>query len=356
MPTPDSASTDIRGDLEAAVDAEVAADAAVDQIIEKAAPEADSPQERPRGEPEEAPAKEPAEEKPARTAPISKEEPAEKEKKVPPPRSWKPFAREKWDSAPPEIKQEAIRREKEITQALQESSEARQSYQKLREIWSPHESRFRAMGASDPIQAFNFLAQSEAVLALGSQAQKAQAIANFVKTYGVDVRELDNALAQALGISQGTNGPVASSSPIGGPVRDPRLDALLGQIEQAKAQRDQQVSSAALDEIAAVENEEFFEDVRMDMADILDARANRGLHTTAEEAYNLAIRLNPDVARIIEQREEAERNRPSTARAREASSSIRPNPALREDAGQPGVNLTDDLYEAWEKVQGSRGR
>jgi len=347
MPTPDSASTDIRGDLEAALDTEEAADKAVDEIIEKAA---DTTPEEAREEPVREAREAPVE----RQRPQPREEERQPERKTPAPRSWKPDAREEWEKVPPRVQQEALRREREITQALQESSEARQNYQKLRETYQPYDVYFRQMGIQDPVGALNFLAQGWGSIALGSGPQKAAAIASLVKTYGIDVRELDNALAQTLGVSQGQG--MAPPSPIGGPVRDPRLDALLGQIEQAKTQRDQRISSAAAEEVASVENEEFFEDVRLDMADILDARANRGLRTTAEEAYNLAIRLNPDVARIIEQREEATRYGPSTARAREAASSIRPNPALREGLSQPGENMTDDIAQAWEKVQGSRGR
>ena len=354
MPAPDSGSTDIRGDLERALDTEEAADAAVDEIVEKAAPEADSPPERP-GDETEPPAKASAEERQSRPPPTPEKQTEGESRKVPPPRSWKPFAREKWDNAPPEIQQEALRREREITQALQESSEARQNYQKLREAYQPYDPYFRQMGVQDPVGALNFLTQGWAAIALGSAPQKAQAIATLVKTYGVDVRELDNALASSLGVGNQA-GMQSPGSAIGGQVRDPRLDALLGQIETAKSARDQRIAQGAVQEVAEVENYEFFEDVRRDMADILDMRANQGLRMSAEEAYNLAVRLNPDVSRIIEQREEAERNRPSTARAREASSSIRPNPALSDTGFQPGNNLSDDLYAAWEKAQGSRGR
>ena len=47
---------------------------------------------------------------------------------------------------------------------------------------------------------------------------------------------------------------------------------------------------------------EFFDDVRLTMADVMDAAAKRGIEMGLEDAYQRAIMIEPDVRKVVESR------------------------------------------------------
>jgi hypothetical protein len=236
------------------------------------------------------------------------------------PQSWKPIAREKWASIPAEIQQEVLRREKDVNIAMQESSEARQNYQRLRDVVAPYEPMLRAQNV-DPYTAINSLFQSVATLTSGAPGAKAAVVANLITHYGVDVEQIDGHLRGAPVQGQPGQPPV---------YQDPRVDQLLQQVEQAKYQREQSAMEQARAGLTEVEGLEFFMDVKDDMADILDIYAKKGVAISAKDAYNKAIWANPQVSEVLTQRREAQsaaNPNGSTQRARAAASSVKAEPA-----------------------------
>jgi hypothetical protein len=283
----------------------------------------------------EEPPKEPEAEKPPAEPPPTPEKPVVK---VRAPATWKPTAREGWDKVPSDIQQEVIRRERETALALQETAEARQTYQKLQEVIKPYEPLIRAEGV-EPIQAINNLFRTTAMLATGPAQTKAQIVAGIIKTYGVDIPTLDALLAG----QPAPNGPQQPSYQPYNPeqFRDPRLDALL---ERA----DKQMQEKAASQIAEIEGEEFFEDVREDVADILDLAAKRGVAMNARDAYNRAVSFNPEVSKVLEQRKAAA-NQVSTQRSMAAAASVRPQPAAGPVASPERKTWRDELEAAMDK-------
>lgn len=257
------------------------------------------------------------------------EPPAEAAQVPKAPASWKPEAREEWAKVPPRVRDEVMRREKEIQLALQESSEARQTAQKYREIVTPYEQMIRAEGG-EPTQAIQGLLQTAYMLRHAPMPVRAQGIARMVATFlgreGLEL--LDQHLAPL--VNPNARPPAGPAAPPQQPpqFRDPRLDELL-----ANAAREKEARAQA--ELAKIQDREFFEDVRDDMADVLEAARKRGVVMSLDEAYARAIRVNPDVARVIEQREAAGRAGSTTdaARAR-AASSVRSTPATPPKGGQ----------------------
>lgn len=264
--------------------------------------------------------------------------PAPEKPKYRPPASWKPTAREGWDKLPPDIQAEVIRREKDISTALNESAEARDTYKRFRDTVSPYEAMIRSQGA-EPIQVVGNLLRTAAQLATAPGPARAQVVADIIKTYGVDIPTLD-ALLSGQPAPQGQ--PQQWQPPDPSQFRDPRLDALLAQ-QQAMLQ---QKAAAQIEE---VEQEEFFEDVREDMADLLDVASKRGVALSARDAYNRAVLLHPEVSRVMEQRRAAATQGGATQRAMAASSSVRAQPASGVEAPKD-LDLRGALEAAFDKA------
>ena len=296
---------------------------------------------------EAAPAKEPEKAAPTEAAPAKEpEKPAEPVKA---PASFKAMAREEWGKVPPAVQQEVIRRERETAIALEQSAEARQGYQRFRETVAPYEPMLRSQGV-EPMQAVQSLLQTAAALATSPVQQRAAILAGLIQTYlpGKESLEvLDNALT---GMLQGR--PAQAVQPQA--PRDPRVDEIYNAIQQAREQQARTLEQQAAEGLREVQANEFFEDVKLIMADLLDVAAKQGIALSAGEAYNRATLLHPDVSKVLEQRravQQAANPQGSTARARAAASSVRGSPVAPLPGAQP-----EDLRSVLEAAFDRAGR
>jgi hypothetical protein len=260
------------------------------------------------------------------------------------PQSWKPEMREKFAALPPEVQQEVVRREREITNALNESTEHRKASAKLREVIGPYEGMIRAEGGN-VYSAISSLMQTAQALRTSPPAHKAQLVAQLVNQFGVDIGMLDQALA-----GQAPHGQPATSQ------IDPR-QAVREEIENYRQQAEAQRSAAAYREaqsetVSFAESHEFMEDVRTRMATILEVNAREGVVVSMEEAYNEACSLHPEVSKIVRQREAAKAastGTSATARSKTASSSVRSSPVSGIEGADKPEGLRGDLLSAARK-------
>jgi hypothetical protein len=207
------------------------------------------------------------------------------------PASWKAEEKAAWAQVPPGAQKAIQRREQETARVLQDTAEARRTAQAFKEVLHPFEPLLQQYNVRDPAnEVIRPLLQTRAALELGTPEQKAELVANMVYQFGVDVSKLDEFLVnmersgkKPQPIQQQAQAPRAPS------LRDnPELAPLfsiaerLQQAEHAKAQ-------AAVDEIA---QNEHFESVREDVADILEASAARGKTIPLKQAFEAALRLN----------------------------------------------------------------
>jgi DNA-binding transcriptional MerR regulator len=259
-----------------------------------------------------------------------------------PPQSWKAQVRERWASLPPEVQAEVVRRERESEASHRDAAEAKKGWSQFRETVTPYEAMLRAEGV-DPIRAVGSLLQTMAALRTAPPQHKAAMVANMVKSFGVPIDALDAALA----------GESTQSQPQA-PYRDPRVDQLFSRLEQAQSARQQQMASQAQQEIQSVAGEEFFEDVREDMADLIDAASRRGVALSLKDAYSRAVKLNPATSEVLAQRDAAKAAttaNAATAAARKASSSVRPNPGGSVEGNKEPDSLRDHIEAAWSARQ-----
>lgn len=270
------------------------------------------------------------------------------------PQSWKPAARELWAQLTPEVKQEVWRREREAYELSQSTAPARQVYNTLAQLSQQYAPALQAEGV-DIVTATQNLMGMVGRLRFGTPQERASTIVNLINSYGVDVEALDQALVNAMGGQGGQ--PV---QPQGQQFADPRVDQLLGAIQQAQYQRVEAVRTEAAREVQTFgQGKDFFDDVREDMADILEVAARRGIDMTMEQAYERACRLNPEIDKVISQRAAAaaaQNSNGSTARARLASSSVRSTPANAPNrVASEQRNLRDEVADAFAAAE-TRGR
>ena len=292
----------------------------------------------------------PVAKEPAKVAVSVPEAPAKPAPEVyKPPASFKATAREEWGKVPPAVQQEVLRRERETAIALEQSAEARQGYQKFREVVAPFEPMLRAQGVEATVAVQNLL-QTAAALATSPVAQRANIIAGLIKTYlpGRDSLEvLDSTLAGVIGGQPAQNMQAPQYQ------TDPRIDEIYNTIQQAKQMKAQTIEQQALEGVRGVQDQEFFEDVRFIMADLLEVAGNQDIALSPMEAYNRAVALHPEVSKVMEQRSAAKlaaNPSGSMSRARAAASSVRGSPATAPTSAVQPDDLRSVLEAAFDRA------
>lgn len=284
--------------------------------------------------------------KPA-AAPAQEQQPqAPAKEELAAPIGWKAPAREHWKTIPRAAQEEIIRREKETAQTLRESSTARKLAQDFQSTISPFLPLIQAQN-SNPLQAVKNLMTTAAGLSVGTAVQKAQIVREIIQNYGVDIQTLDQVLS-GQPVQQGTPQQQQNIAP---PPWATPLFQFMNTVQQTRQQREQQmVSEAEAETEAFASKNEFFEDVREEMADLMEVAAKRGVILSMDDAYKRAISMNPDLSKIVSQREAAKKaSSNNIQRNRNAASSIHGSPRN----GPTGAKSGDDsrrsaIEEAWD--------
>lgn len=199
----------------------------------------------------------------------------------------------------------------------------------------------------DPMRAFGSFLDVTRTLRTGPAEQRASVVADIIKNFGVDVEQLAAALD-----GQPQQARQQSFDP----------DAIARQVEARFVQNMQQRQQQALSHQATQTVEEFvqsapefFEDVREEIADLMELRARRGVKLELKDAYNHVIRNHPEIGPILKQREAAtaaNATQASTQRARAASSSVRSQPSSAPVGGREPESIRDYLEAAASSLSG----
>jgi hypothetical protein len=255
------------------------------------------------------------------------------------PQAWRPETREHWGQLPEPVRAEIQRREVEVQRTLQESSEARKAYDAVMRTIQPYEAFIKAEN-SNPLQAIDNLMSTAARLRTGTAPELAQLVAGIVNQFGTGrfgnqfIELLDGALAgqtprvdpQQAALEQALNQRLA-------PVQQ-----MLTQFQQAQLAQQQMVTQKAQSEVGQfLQRAEFGEDVREEMADLLETAQRRGQELSLVDAYKKACMLNDRVRSVLQGRAKSRGAQTQTAvaqRARQAAVSVTgaaPAGALRQD-------------------------
>ena len=123
-------------------------------------------------------------------------------------------------------------------------------------------------------------------------------------------------------------------------------------MRQTYEQRQAETSETQIEQFA--NSHDFFEDVRMDMADIMEMAAKRGQELSMEDAYKRAVGLNPEISSIFQRREKvrgASQKGSTIRRKRNAASSVRGAPAGRAEGGN-SASIRGAIEAAWDEASG----
>jgi hypothetical protein len=238
------------------------------------------------------------------------------------PASWRPDVREHWGQLPEPVRAEIQRREVEVQRTLQESAEARKAYDAVMRTVAPYEAFIRAEG-SNPIQAIDNLMATAAKLRTGTAPELASMVAGIVNQFGIG--RFGNGFIQAL------DAALAGQSPVVDPqqaameqVLNQRLapvQQMLTQFQQAQQmQQEREVQEAKSEVERFIDRAEFGNDVREDMADIMETAARRGQNISLSDAYKKACLMNDRVLSVLRARKQAKSAQTQTQAAQRARS------------------------------------
>jgi predicted nucleic acid-binding protein len=132
----------------------------------------------------------------------------------------------------------------------------------------------------------------------------------------------------------------------------------LRQRQEQVLQETDQTLSQTLEEFASDPANEFFDDVKDDVADILDMAARRKQSLSLQDAYNRAIMLHPTISKIVEQRKLAASlttQNQAAQRARSAAVSVPSSGAPSQGSDrQAGDSVRSAIEAAFEVHSGQR--
>lgn len=216
------------------------------------------------------------------------------------PQSWGVAEREGWNGLSPEIQAQIDKREKEISNSLTTTGEARQFHEEFNQAVAPFQHFIQAEGAT-PLEAVSGLLQTAATLQGGTPQQKAVRIAELVQHYGIDIRSLDKALAGTLPNDTEEN---RFSEMLDSKLK-PMQDFMNYQQQQQQQTYQAEQTSRNTEIDTFFTQHEFANDVRTTMADLMEMAGRRNEPLSLDKAYEQAIMLRPDIQQVIQQRTNA---------------------------------------------------
>lgn len=252
----------------------------IERELDKVDPEAEKPQET---EPKEPEPKEPA---------------ANAKPERDPWKSWKKEAQEDLRKLPEKVQKHIIERQEQFHRGIEQYKEAANYAKTIDKSIAPYKEYLNRLGVSPEI-AFPNLLKTESTLRLGSEQEKVEMIQKLIHDYGINMEAL-------------------ASVPF-----DPEMARLKSQLDFTRAQLEASNSFRQSHEDAQItshiedfaQGREFFEDVRMLMADLLD----RGLATDLDDAYAKAIRLDESIFQKMQSSQLANSQRQNLSRADQAA-------------------------------------
>lgn len=265
------------------------------------------------------------------------------------PQSWKPAEKAKWASLDPDIRQEVLRRERQVTQALNETAQARSFANEFTQTIQPYMARIQSLGVA-PVQAVGELLKADYLLSSAPPPQRAAFMAKLINDYGVDIQQLDLALS----------GQAAQTDPVQAKVDEllqqrlaPLNEFIQAQRSQAEIAAQAKAAEAAAEVQAMMANTKdfpHFERVRDQMADWIEFAQKKNIHMDLKTAYNKAIMSDPELSQLVVRQQQTLSQAAQAQRAKQASVSVSGAPSVTPRGSPPATDRRAIIAQAFDNL------
>lgn len=236
-----------------------------------------------------------------------------------PPASWKKDYHEAWNTADDRLKEYAWQREEQMRRGVESVMTKAQFADQMQSAIEPYVNTIRGMNL-EPVDAVKALMNADHILRTSAPEQKLAYFHQLATQYGIN---LGNQSAPQQNLMDPTIYALQNE-----------LNNMRGEVMTWKQQQEQSQNQMLLGEINQfAQGAEHFEEARPAMIQLLQS----GMAESLEDAYDKAIRINPELFETVQQAQQAkiaaqqsgEKNRAAKA-ARAAAVSVR--------SSTPGTN------------------
>lgn len=243
-----------------------------------------------------------------------------------PPASWKKDFHEVWQKADPKMQEYAWQREEQMRAGVEPLLSKAQFADAMQEAISPYMQTIQGLGLT-PDKAVAALMDADHKLRNSDPQAKLQYFAQLAQSYGINLGAMQGQPAQ-----QGQAAP-QSVDPMVWQLQN-ELNKVRGEVMGWKQQQEMVENQTLLNEINQFSlKADHFEDVRPAMIQLLQS----GMAQTLDEAYEKAIRLDPNLFEQVSKAQQAEIVAKQAKEANKAAKAARAA-AVSVRSATPGVN------------------
>lgn len=250
-----------------------------------------------------------------------------------PPQSWKKDFHEPWKTIDPKSREYIWQREEQMRAGIEPLIPKAKFADEVQKVLEPYMGTLRGLGVSPP-QAIEALIRTDHTLRNSPPDQRRQIFMQLASQYGVSLNPVEGEQPQ-----QGQMPPEVFNL-------KNELTNLRGEVLSWKEQQERAANEQLQLEINKFSaKHEFFEDVRPTMAKLLQS----GMAETMDDAYEQAIRLNPELFDTIQSRKQAEEAAKNSAALNDAAKRARAA-AVSVKSSTPGAPPTTKAQDRRSKL------
>jgi hypothetical protein len=243
-----------------------------------------------------------------------------------PPASWKKDFHEIWAKADPKMQEYAWQREEQMRAGVEPLLSKAQFADAMQEAIQPYMNTIQGLGLQ-PEKAVAALMEADHKLRNSDPQTKLQYFYQLAQSYGINLGAVQQGAAPQGAVPQGSVDPMVYQL-------QNELNNVRGEVMGWKQQQEMRENQTLLNEINQFSSKaEHFEDARPTMIQLLQS----GMAETLDEAYEKAIRLNPDLFEQVNKAQQAEIANKQAREANKVAKAARAA-AVSVRSATPGVN------------------
>ena len=240
------------------------------------------------------------------------------------PASWKKDYHDVWQTADPRMQEYAWQREEQMRKGVEPLISKAQFADQINEVVNPYLQTIQGMGLDTP-KAVKALLEADHMLRTSNGQDKLQLFSRLAQQYGVNLNEVN--------FQQGVDPTIYALQN--------ELNNVRGEVNGWKQQQEQAQNQQLLGEIEKFSSKaEHFEEARPTMIQLLQS----GVAQTLEDAYEKAVRLDPELFDSVQVSKQAELDNAKRVAADRAAKSARAN-AVSVKSSTPGMATKNNTQD-----------